>query len=586
MQLSQFKTFINTMFIVALFACGQAMAQPKPAAAAQASPPAKVGIRMADSERQVKPSTNPAAQAKFLTGQKSLFALQYAAAVADFRAAIELAPDFLGAHQNFISASIFLKLSQTEQKVLLPRHYDKGSALTRKNMPLPGGGGPATDELLPLYEVWAQKWKSEPAVLWGLGKVLIERDNARAEKLFKQVLELNPNYAIAWRSLATMDWQNKNQASYSANLKKATASDPSNPDFAFEFNATIRTIDPATYQQGLKDIVARFPGTTSAYNAMSLQLGETKNPEEKKAILQKMRKEYADDDYAVQYFNMLQLYGLIAPQEPEQALTVLKELQKNFVGDKDLAGLVRYQETMIQSRALITEKKFAEAVKTLDGLTLPRRADAAAYHLLRAEAVGAGDLEKAYQSLLPPAGTPDHNLALVAALQQLGAKLGKTPAKIDDDLWAARVAQATPFKEFALVEYKSGKPVKLSDYRGKVVLVNFWFPACGPCMNEFPLVQEALKKYGPQGFVVLAINIVPDEDADVLPLLKTKGFDFTALKMPDENWARDNYKVNAAPLNFLLDAQGRLIFKPKIADKSTQSRFFGEIETLLKRTGE
>lgn len=337
------------------------------------------------------------------------------------------------------------------------------------------------------------------------------------------------------------------------------------------------------YQQGLKDIVARFPHTAAAYTALNLQLGQTRMPQEKQAILQQMRRDYPTEDYTVHYFNMLQLYGLIAPQEPEQALEVLKELQQNFTGDRDLAGLVRYQEQMIQARGLIREKKFAEAAKSLDGMALPRRADAAAYHLLRAEADGAGDLERAYQSLLEPAATPDHNLALVTALQQLGAKLSKTPATIDDDLWAARVAQATLFKEFELVEYKSGKPVKLSDYRGKVVLVNFWFPACGPCLNEFPLVQEGLEKYGPQGFVVLAINILPDQDADVLPLMEAKGFDFIPLKVPTAEWPREQYSVNAAPLNFLLDAQGRLIFKPRIADQSTQSRFFGEIETLLKR---
>lgn len=552
-------------------------------APAQTAHPAEVGIRIADSERHVKPSTNPAAQARFEAGQKSLLALKYNAAVDDFRAAIELAPDFLGAHQNYITASIYFKLSQTDQKVLLPRHYDKGLALTRKSMAMPSGGGPATDELLPIYEAWAEKWKSNPAVQWGLGKVLLDRDNARAVQVFNQVLELDPNFAAAWRSLAALDWQIKNQKSYKDKLEKAIASDPNNPDLAYEYNTTRKTTEPSSYQQGLMDIVARFPRTSTAASAMNMQLGETKIPDEKKAILQQMRQDYPDEDYSLHYFNMLQLYGLIAPQEPEQALVLLKELQKNFTDDKDLGELVSYQQQMIGSRELVREKKFSEAAKALGALTLPRRADAAAYYLLLAEAVGAGDLEKAYQSLLTPTATPDHNQALETALQQLGTSLSKTPAMIEDDLWEARVAQSQPFMEFELVEYKSGKPVKLSDYRGKVVLVNFWFPACGPCMNEFPLVQEALKKYGPQGFVVLAINIIPDEDDQVLPLLKTKGFDFIALKVPNKNWARDQYKVNAAPLNFLLDEQGRMIFKPKISDKSTQSRFFGEIETLVKR---
>jgi len=584
-------TFYSALFFrVALAICiapatyefATAQIKDVPAAPVQTSLLPSVGIRMADSDRHVKPSTNPGAQAKFEEGQISLLALQYADAAAHFRAASELAPDFLGSHQNFITASIYLKLSQTAPKALLPRHYDKGAALTRKSMAMPGGGGPATDDLLLIYEAWAQKWISEPAVLWGLGKVLIDRDNTRAEQIFKQVLDLDPNFAAAWRSLASLDWQNKNQTAYSTHLKKATDSDPNNPDLAFEYNSTLRTTDPTAYQQGLRDIVARFPRTTTAYSAMSMQLGETKTSDEKKAILQRMRKDYPDEDYTVQYFNMLQLYGLIAPQEPDQALLILKELQKFFSKDRDLSELVRYQEQMIQTRVLVNEKKFTEAASALDGLTLPRRADAAAYHLLRAEAVGAGDLGRAFNSLLAPAATPDHNLALETVVQQLGAALSKTPAEIDEELWEARVAQALPFTEFELVEYKTGNPVKLSDYRGKVVLVNFWFPACGPCMNEFPLVQEAMKKYSPQGFVVLAINIIPDEDDEVLPLLKSRGFEFIALKMPNKNWARDLYKVNAAPLNFLLDGQGRLIFKPKIADKNTQSRFFGEIETLIK----
>jgi thiol-disulfide isomerase/thioredoxin/Tfp pilus assembly protein PilF len=589
MRLYHYKKCISALPLVAVFAWGSSLAQTRPevvapAQAAQSTKtqPAKIGIRVPDSERNVKASSSEVAQARFEAGQKSLLALQYADAIEDLRAAIEVAPDFIGAHLNFITASVYLKLSLAENKALLPRHYDKQSALTRKTMPMPLGSGPAIDELLPVYEAWAQKWKSEPAVLWGLGKVLIDHDHDRASQLFNQVLEIDSNYAMAWRGLAALGWQNKNQAAYGANLKKATTSDPSNPDFAMEYNSTLRASDSIAYQQGLKDIVARFPRSAVAYIALNFQLGETKISEEKQAILQQMRRDYPNEDYTVHYFNMLQLYGLIAPQNPEQALEILKELQKNFPVDKDLDGLLRYQEQMIQAHGLISEKNYADAARSLVGLTLPRRADAAAYHLLLAEAVGAGDQEKAYQSLLAPAATPDHNLVLVTALQQLGKKLNKTPATIEDDLWTARVAQASIFKEFELIEYKSGKTVKLSDYRGKVVLVNFWFPACGPCLNEFPLVQEALKRYGSEGFVVLAINIIPDQDAEVLPLLEAKGFDFIPLKVPTSTWPREQYSVNAAPMNFLLDAQGRLIFKPKIADQSTQSRFFGEIESMLK----
>ena len=53
-------------------------------------------------------------------------------------------------------------------------------------------------------------------------------------------------------------------------------------------------------------------------------------------------------------------------------------------------------------------------------------------------------------------------------------------------------------KDFELTNYDTGKPVKLSDYRGKVVLVNFFFPTCHTCRGEFPFLQKIHEEYGPE----------------------------------------------------------------------------------------
>lgn len=58
-----------------------------------------------------------------------------------------------------------------------------------------------------------------------------------------------------------------------------------------------------------------------------------------------------------------------------------------------------------------------------------------------------------------------------------------------------------------LLESLEGKKVKLSDYRGQVVLLNFWATWCGPCKEEMPYLQKAYEKFHDQGVVVLAVNI-------------------------------------------------------------------------------
>ena len=63
--------------------------------------------------------------------------------------------------------------------------------------------------------------------------------------------------------------------------------------------------------------------------------------------------------------------------------------------------------------------------------------------------------------------------------------------------------------DFTLKSY-SGKNIKLSEYRGQVVLMNFWASWCGPCRQEMPLLNDLHKKYKKLGFTVLGVNVEED----------------------------------------------------------------------------
>jgi hypothetical protein len=90
-----------------------------------------------------------------------------------------------------------------------------------------------------------------------------------------------------------------------------------------------------------------------------------------------------------------------------------------------------------------------------------------------------------------------------------------------------------------------------------------------------------LDKYASRGLVILSINVETDEDSLVLPFLRNNKYGFIPLK-GNRDWAKNVYKVVGTPTNFLLDGQGRVIFKPRPYDAETERTLELEIEALLK----
>jgi thiol-disulfide isomerase/thioredoxin len=77
-----------------------------------------------------------------------------------------------------------------------------------------------------------------------------------------------------------------------------------------------------------------------------------------------------------------------------------------------------------------------------------------------------------------------------------------------------------------------GKDVSLSQYKGKVVLVNFWATWCEPCRVEIPWLIEMQQKYGPKGFVLLGIALDEEGKSVVAPFVAKERFDVNGQKLP------------------------------------------------------
>ena len=104
----------------------------------------------------------------------------------------------------------------------------------------------------------------------------------------------------------------------------------------------------------------------------------------------------------------------------------------------------------------------------------------------------------------------------------------------------------------------SGKPVKLSNYRGKIVLVDFWASWCGPCRDSLPVLERLSRTYQDKGLVVLGVNIDNSADEAQAFLKKNKlNVSFPVVNDKEKKVAA-RYAPPTMPSSFIIDRSGRV----------------------------
>jgi thiol-disulfide isomerase/thioredoxin len=124
----------------------------------------------------------------------------------------------------------------------------------------------------------------------------------------------------------------------------------------------------------------------------------------------------------------------------------------------------------------------------------------------------------------------------------------------------------------------NGKPVKLSDYKGKVVLLNFWATWCPPCREEIPDLIALQKQYAPQGLIVIGVS-VDKGGAELVKRFVTRMEINYPVVLGDQKTTAAYGDLEIIPTSFFINRKGEIVGERQgTADRAT---FEAEIKPLL-----
>lgn len=136
-----------------------------------------------------------------------------------------------------------------------------------------------------------------------------------------------------------------------------------------------------------------------------------------------------------------------------------------------------------------------------------------------------------------------------------------------------------PAPDFTL-KSRSGENLKLSEYRGEVVMINFWASWCAPCRQEMPLLEELYKKYSDLGFTLLAVN-VEEDSSKAEDLLREIPVSFPVL-FDNTNKVSKLYKVVAMPSTVIVDRDGNMRYLHKGYLPGYEDEYRKQVRELIR----
>ena len=411
----------------------------------------------------------PAARAEIARGKTAMEAKDYAAARIAFARAVELEPAWPEAHSSYQIATGYVAGGRIAEEGTISREVAAKS----------------TEMLRAQYEAWIKAHPTTAGYFWGLADVLPATDRAKAQDLCGKALSFDPAFAPAYATLAKIAGAGGDVKTQLDFLRKASEAAPDTPSYLRAYISALWPVDPGTARALSLRMAERFPSDPATAQVLFNLAAQSDDMSEKIAGLERLRRQPG----TVLQSAMRLLYGLYAASDPEKAVALAQEMvaKTPAASARTWTDALERGKQVARVRSLITEKQFSAALAMADaapqspsGKVIPNL-DASEptvqeMTLLRAEAeAGLGRMDRAYARVMD-VFVQQPGDRLHAVLARYGSALGKAPAGVDDDVRARLVANGTPAPDFPIDTYPDGRKGTLAALRGKVVLLNFWFP--------------------------------------------------------------------------------------------------------------
>ena len=125
-----------------------------------------------------------------------------------------------------------------------------------------------------------------------------------------------------------------------------------------------------------------------------------------------------------------------------------------------------------------------------------------------------------------------------------------------------------------------GKSVNLAQYKGQVVMINFWASWCGPCREEMPVLEKLYAKYKPMGFTMIGVNVEPDSKL-AAEWLKATPVTFPIL-FDTKSEVSKLYAVSSMPSTVIVDRKGNLRWMHRGYKTGAENEYLDQIRALVR----
>ncbi len=145
----------------------------------------------------------------------------------------------------------------------------------------------------------------------------------------------------------------------------------------------------------------------------------------------------------------------------------------------------------------------------------------------------------------------------------------------------AAALTSRPAPDFTLPTL-AGKKISLSEYKGRVVLINLWATWCPSCVREMPALVRISQKFRDQGLVVLGVDTVYQDDrAKVAQFVHDQGVTYPIVLDVDDVFG-EKYGARLLPTSYLVDQSGKIVYVR--VGEADEAQFEEQVQALLKRT--